>query len=289
MVRGGAWAGTANPLSEGHAHWDVIDDVAEATCKPATSPGADGMEADLPPPIPRRSTDVAASALIRARRSAVSFDGQTSIDVESFYAILDRLLPRRGRVPPWDALPWAPRVHLLLFVHRVRGLLPGLYAFERDAEVHDRLRAAMEPGLDWAAPDGCPGHLRLYRLAEGDLREVSKAVSCQQAIAADGAFSLGMIADFGATIRDRGAPWYRRLFWEAGVLGHVLYLESEAASAPGVPIRGTGIGCFFDDAVHGLIGLDGDAFQSLYHFTVGGPVEDTRLATLPPYAHLTNR
>jgi hypothetical protein len=86
----------------------------------------------------------------------------------------------------------------------------------------------MEPGLDWAAPDGCPGHLRLYRLAEGDLREVSSAVSCQQDIAADGAFSLGMIADFGGTIRNHGAPWYRRLFWEAGVLGHVLYLESEA-------------------------------------------------------------
>jgi SagB-type dehydrogenase family enzyme len=288
-LRQGAWAGSANPLSESHVRWDVIDDVAEATYKPATSPGPEGGEPDLPPPIPRRAADVAASALIRARRSAVSFDGQTSIDVESFYAILDRLLPRRGRVPPWDALPWAPRVHVLLFIHRVRGLLPGLYAFERDAVVHDRLRAAMEPGLDWAVPDGCPEHLRLYRLAEGDLREVSKAVSCQQDIAADGAFSLGMIADFGGTIRDRGAPWYRRLFWEAGVLGHVLYLESEAASAPGVPVRGTGIGCYFDDAVHGLIGLEGDAFQSLYHFTVGGPVEDTRLATLPPYAHLTGR
>jgi hypothetical protein len=29
-----------------------------------------------------------------------------------------------------------------------------------------------------------------------------------------------------------------------------------------------------------------DAFQSLYHFTVGGAVEDTRLVTLPPYGHL---
>jgi hypothetical protein len=25
------------------------------------------------------------------------------------------------------------------------------------------------------------------------------------------------------------------------------------------------------------------AMQSLYHFTVGGPVEDRRLMTLPPY------
>jgi hypothetical protein len=33
--------------------------------------------------------------------------------------------------------------------------------------------------------------------------------------------------------------------------------------------------------------LADDRFQSLYHFTVGGPVDDPRLTTLPPYAHLT--
>ena len=58
-----------------------------------------------------------------------------------------------------------------------------------------------------------------------------------QEIASDGAFSLGMIAEFGDTIRTLGAWWYRRLFWEAGVLGQVLYLEAEAAG-----VRGTGIG-----------------------------------------------
>jgi hypothetical protein len=29
--------------------------------------------------------------------------------------------------------------------------------------------------------------------------------------------------------------------------------------------------------------LRNDDWQSLYHFTVGGPLEDTRLTTLPPY------
>ena len=51
-------------------------------------------------------------------------------------------------------------------------------------------------------------------------------------------------------------------------------------------IRGTGIGCFFDDAMHDLLGLRDRRWQSLYHFTVGGPVLDPRLQTLPPYAHL---
>ncbi len=81
---------------------------------------------------------------------------------------------------------------------------------------------------------------------------------------------------------DEFGPWfYRRLFWETGVIGQVLYLEAEASG-----IRGTGIGCFFDDATHKVFGLTGDRYQVLYHFTMGGPVEDRRLQTHPPYEHL---
>jgi hypothetical protein len=165
-----------------------------------------------------------------------------------------------------------------MFVHRVAGLAPGLYLLERDPAIHDRLRAALRPTFLWERPRDCPEHLRLYRLMRGDLRHTSQIVSCHQEIASDGAFSLGMIAAFGETIRCRGAWWYRRLFWEAGVLGQVLYLEAEAAG-----VRSTGIGCYFDDAFHELLGLAGDDFQDLYHFTVGGPVEDRRLTTLPAY------
>jgi hypothetical protein len=89
-----------------------------------------------------------------------------------------------------------------------------------------------------------------------------------------------MIAEFREAISS-GAYWYRRLFWESGVIGQVLYLEAEAAG-----IRSTGIGCYFDDPFHEVLGLEGNEFQSLYHFTVGGPVEDTRLVTHPAYAHL---
>ncbi len=35
--------------------------------------------------------------------------------------------------PPFDALDWPPHVHLALFVHRVEGLVPGVYAYLRDA------------------------------------------------------------------------------------------------------------------------------------------------------------
>ena len=48
--------------------------------------------------------------------------------------------------------------------------------------------------------------------------------------------------------------------------------------ADGRSARATGIGCFFDDPVHDVFGLADHAFQSLYHFTIGMPVEDARLA-----------
>jgi hypothetical protein len=51
--------------------------------------------------------------------------------------------------------------------------------------------------------------------------------------------------------------------------------------------RGTGIGCYFDDAVHEWLGIQDSRMQVLYHFTVGVPVADSRITTEPPYAHRT--
>jgi len=282
-VKGSDWTGAPNPLSREHVSWELINLVAAATWKPATAPEPFFTPQPLPPLAalpPTHSRPMPASRIIRQRRSAVEFDGQTSLDAAALYHMLERLLPRPG-VPPWDLLPWRPHLHAGVFIHRVRGLSPGLYFLERDPAVHEAMQAACRPTFLWRRPALCPDDLDLYLLAEGDLRETARTVSCHQDIAADGVFSLGMIAEFGGVIRARG-PWsYRRLFWEAGVLGHVLYLEAEAAG-----IRATGIGCYFDDAMHEVLGLAGDHFQSLYHFTVGGPVEDRRLRTLPPYFHL---
>jgi hypothetical protein len=109
-----------------------------------------------------------------------------------------------------------------------------------------------------------------------DLRASAKAICCHQDIAAASCFALGMLAHIE---RAQEEPWrYRHLFWECGLLGHALYLEAEAAG-----VRATGIGCFFDDEMHRLLGIRDERWQSLYHFTAGGPREDTRLSTLPPY------
>src|SRR5206468_2291479 len=111
---------------------------------------------------------------------------------------------------PWDVLPWSPLIHVALFVHRVNGLKTGLYLFERDPAIHDDLRAACQQEFLWQRLPSCPEHLPLYLLAEGDYRELARAMSCHQDIAADGAFSLGMLAVFGDTIRQLGPWWYRR-------------------------------------------------------------------------------
>jgi SagB-type dehydrogenase family enzyme len=290
VIAAGTWVGVANPLSPSHVEWQAIDAVTEATWRkdqaaeinvPDAVVVGDDFPALLIPPVDR--APINAAQLIRQRRSAVAFDGATSISVEAFYGMLHRLFPLNG-LAPWDAWPYPPHIHCAIFVHRVRDLASGLYLLERSSTVHEHLRSALRPEFLWKRPEGCPKHLPLFTLMEGDFRQMAAGVSCHQEIAGNGAFSLGMIAEFSESIGATGAWWYRRLFWEAGLLGQVLYLEAEAAG-----VRGTGIGCYFDDAVHNLLGLNGDLFQSLYHFTVGGPVDDSRLTTLPPYSHLERR
>jgi nitroreductase len=210
----------------------------------------------------------------------VDFDGATGISREIFLAILDTTLPRASS-PPFDAWPFAPRIHLIVFVHRVTGLEQGLYLWLRAPADAARLREALQRDLTWEAATESVDQAPLYRLGGGDLRDFARTVSCRQDIAADGAFSLGMLARFESTLRERGASAYRELFWEAGMIGQALYLAAEAAG-----VRGTGIGCYFDDVLHRALGLAGGDWQSLYHFTVGGPVEDPRLRSLPPHAHL---
>lgn len=273
-----SWSGRANRLSSRHVEWMAVEEAERAAGKPRTKPGRPHTPCEMSPlPVPRMA--LPAALLFRQRRSAVAYDGATSMPSAVFFAVLDALLPRPG-LPPFDALPWAPRLHLVLFVHRVEGLPPGLYLLPRSAEGDDVLKAAVGPGWEWADVADCPPHLRLRRLLSEDVTRAARIICCHQEIAADSAFSLGMLAQFQDALEE--GPWvYRQLFWEAGVIGQALYLEAEAWG-----FRGTGIGCYFDDEVHRLLGLPDDTIQDLYHFTVGAPLEDSRIATFPPYGKI---
>jgi nitroreductase len=287
-LAGSSWHGKANPLSREHGvHWDIIDEVADASWKLQAErlivSSEDSHVQITPNPFPLTPHELLAGQIIRRRRSAVSFDGKTSISAATFFRMMQLVMPRSDRAQldrpmPWDTWPYDPAIHLLLFVHRVDGLTPGLYCLVRDPQKLSFIQQSMNPELTWTPAPGCPEDLPLYWLLEGDAKKLAIQVSCHQDIAGDGAFSFGMLAAFEARLQEGGAWWYPRLFWESGLLGQVLYLEAEAAG-----VRATGIGCFFDDPVHEIVAVKGLSLQSLYHFTIGGPVEDRRLTTLPPY------
>jgi len=269
------WRGRPNQLSTAHVDWGM-DEIAKAVRRP---PGASRYEPAQRPPQQHSLSirPVSLRRMIRQRRSAVAMDSETPMSRDTFYRILQKTLAVPGNIP-FNSLSWKPHVHLAIFVHRVDDLPPGLYFLVRDPAQRKSLEGALTQADQWRRPIGCPEQLELFLLIEGDVRNAARQISCYQEIASDGCFSLGMIAEYEESLKRYGPWFYPRLFWEAGVIGQVLYLEAEAAG-----VRSTGIGCYFDDAMHEVLGLKDQKYQDLYHFTIGGPVEDTRLTTLPSY------
>jgi len=276
----GEWHGKANRVDARHHYeWPIMAETTAATRCPAGS--VEQYKAEVwPSPLPAAEhplSQQSATRLIQQRRSAQAFDPNGQITLNDFYRLLDRLLPRPD-LAPWSSLPMRTRLHLLLYVHAVDGLAPGLYLLARSRSGVDELKTQLRRDLLWESVDSAPSHLPLFKLAGARARNAAMKLSCQQAIAGDSAFALSMLAEFEQCITT--APWqYNRLMWEAGMAGHVLYLEAEA-----IGLRGTGIGCFFDDGVHDMLGIAGSSLQTLYHFTVGTPLNDARLVTLPPYS-----
>lgn len=269
--------GEPNQLSKEHVDWHVIDEVSSATEKPET--GEETYFYKDHEYFEKETPSMKAESVIRQRRSAQNYDGKTSITRKNFFAILDKTIPR-SHSAPFDLEQGEISVHLLIFVHRVVDLDSGLYFLIRNENDLADIKHNCHPYFFWERVHDAPQMLPLFLLQKGDFRREAIFASCQQDIAGNGAFSVGMIAKFKDNI-EKYPFLYRRLFWETGMIGQVLYLEAEAHS-----VRGTGIGCFFDDVVHKLLGFDDNSYQSLYHFTIGGPLEDERITTLPPYYHL---
>ena len=133
--------GQPNRLSRQPMAWPIIEKAAAAAQKQRSTP----PDMRLPihawryPP----TGDIAASHLIRRRRSATAYDTQASISADTFMAILDRTIPHHG-VPPFDAALMPPAVNLLIFAHRVAGMVPGLYFLIRTAEPIDKFRVMFD-------------------------------------------------------------------------------------------------------------------------------------------------
>ncbi len=273
-ARHGAWSGRANLLDRRPMYrWPVIEEVARATL------GAGVAETHVAPALPPLVGERVTAQTVLGRRSAQHFDAKFSMKAEDFVGLLDAVQVRPRA--PWNVWSFQPRLHLILFVHRVEGFPPGIYALPRRAEAVPLLRAALDGDFAWTKADGAPDHLPLYLLRPGDARGAARRLFCNQAIAADGCFAVAMLAEFDAPVRKN--PWrYRQLHWEAGLIGQALYLQSGALG-----LRGTGVGCFFDDETHEFLRLKTPDLQTLYHFTVGRPLVDERIATEAAYPEKT--
>ena len=235
-ARAGTWQGRANQLSRARTDWDVVEAVAQATAYPGRV--APASDVPVAPPVldclPGQPAEPSARQILLQRRSAVAFDPRGWLSRASFARVLARLKPVGV---PWDVADWPACAQLVLFVHRVQDVTPGLYAFVRDPAGRDASAAGHAPRVPVGAR-ALSGHddlEGLYLLVPADVTWTAARLSCDQDIAAECAFSLGMLVPMASSLEEQG-PWaYRRLFWECGLIGQVLYLEAEAGG-----VRGTG-------------------------------------------------
>jgi len=240
--------------------WPSVGEVAQATRFPDSASACTSRlrPAELAAlPAGRRTVE-----LILRRRSAQRFDGKFTLPRAAFVDLLHALLPRTQT-----------NIDLVLFVHRVDGLTPGVYLFSRSVNPERSLLGWLERSFELHPMTEFEPSGRLFEVATLPPRELARRtrmLHCHQDIAANCCFVVGMMADLEQAITE--PPVYRRLLREAGSLGQVLYLQAEAAG-----LRGTGIGCFFDDAIAESLGLRRSPVRSLYHFSVGRGVEDPRM------------
>src|SRR5690606_9282850 len=158
--------------------WPAIDEVASATRKHRSpSPSRTSWTPERNAFLEVGESTLSLRGVIHTRRSAVAFDGRSGITRDAFHQILLRTLPGADQIP-FTAIPQRPRIDLLLFVHRVKDVPPGLYALVRDPRRLPHLREAMDPAFKWERSEGSPSALGLYLLERGDARRVAQQTSC---------------------------------------------------------------------------------------------------------------
>jgi SagB-type dehydrogenase family enzyme len=257
------YEGQANQLSKAWHHWDILQKIEDATRHESNDETAYFEHTFLK--NSHRRINTSAKEIILNRRSVQKMNPKDAfISKKAFETILGSIRSEKSNI------------HLVIFVHNIEALDSGLYILIRNPKHKAILQELLKDDFLWQRVNTQEGEL--YCLQHGDFKFISKAISCNQDIASEGAFSLGMLAQFMHPIQNNGTSVYKHLYWECGAIGQQLYLESTSLN-----LSATGIGCFLDDMMHDTIGLQSNHFQSLYHFTVGRGLTDNRLTTRKPY------
>lgn len=198
--------------------------------------------------------------VVRRRRSALNYDphkGDISLGQFSalmmaaqagFYADWRMNLSTKDAPTQEGAARGRDWIRLYLYVHRVRDLEAGLYLY------HPRQHA-------------------LEQYARANIQHAAAYLSLEQSLAGNSCVTFSMAADLDAALKTFGNRGYRYCHNEAGFIGQQLYLAAEALG-----FNATGIGAFYDDAVHEFLQLTPEEGQVVYHFSVGHAVRDDRLA-----------
>jgi SagB-type dehydrogenase family enzyme len=198
--------------------------------------------------IPVREADtgktVCFGEVARMRRSALDFlGGKQSMSLAELSVIL------AVTAQPLSADFAGTRfIQLYLYAHRVDGLQPGVYRF-------------------W------PERAELEQVKSGDQRVAAAGLSLGQDLAGNACVTFSMIGDLERAAHTYGDRGYRYAHFEAGAIGHRLYLAAEALG-----LGATGIGAFYDDEVHRHLNLVPNQGQVVYHFAIGYPIPDPRVS-----------
>lgn len=251
----------ANHIAFNYQKWPLITQIEEATFS------SHSTLKEMHNAMTTREPSLESKKVILSRRSAQMMDREHSeISYKNFMTLIESTKESFNG--------FENSVNLVLFVHNVTGLKQGLYILLRNKEHKSQLMELMDDSFLWQSVED-----NLYALSYDDFQVASKKISCNQDIAGDGAFSLGMLSAFSDELITHGAHRYKELYWECGAIGQQLYLE-----ATSLGLSATGIGCFLDDSFHKLLGLESNRFQSLYHFTIGRGLFDKRVLSKKPYA-----
>ena len=245
------FGGEANQLSKETIAYPLIDSIHFATKRSSKGSGetsfaesASTGSGEIKLPSPASSTR-SFGEVARMRRSALDFlGGNRSMSLAQLSAIL------AVTAQPLSADFAGTRfIRLYLYAHRVDGLQPGVYRF-------------------W------PERAELEQTRSGNQRVAAAGLSLGQNLAANACVTFSMIGDLDRATRTYGDRGYRYVHFEAGAIGHRLYLAAEAFG-----LGATGIGAFYDDEVQRYLNLVPNQGQVVYHFAIGHPVPDPRLST----------
>ncbi len=212
-----------------------------------------GGQAPLPRLCRNATRDCSLGAVVRRRRSALDFDVRTPpMELGEMQQLLD--FATRDWLADWrgnfgsettTAGNGADFVTLYLYAHRVHRCEPGAYRWDAGSRSLEQLHLA-------------------------NVECVAASLSLEQALAGNACFAVSMFADLAEAARRFGNRGYRYVHFEAGAIGHRLYLGAEALGW-----NATGIGAFYDDDVHRYLG-----FLEEGQSPVGASLHAAELSTL---------